>query len=205
VSTTAALTQGSLLRRSVPVACARHVTETKRELALERTSQIIFGERQYLLRILDSVERTQMPAIQQRRERQALERLIQARTQELNRMNPHWDEKVAAVLRPGVSAEELDQLAREAPEEDCFLLRLISEHPQAASNTLDILARNPNHAIRENVARHPHAAPETLLDLCHDHAQPLWYLVAYNPSAPAGLRRRLTRQMKQVSRRRRTK
>lgn len=175
------------------------------ESEVERTSQTIFGERQYLLRVLDSVERSLVPASQQARERQFLERMIYARTQELNQLNPDWDEKVAAVLRPGVSAEELDHLAQEAPAEDYFLLRIISEHPSANAETLGRLARHSYPAIRENVARHPNASAETLMELCRDRYQPLWYLVAHNPGAPAALRRELTRRMKQVGRKRATK
>lgn len=175
------------------------------ESEVERTSQTIFGERQYLLRVLDSVERSLIPANQQARERQVLERMIYARTQELNQLNPDWDEKVGAVLRPGVSAEELSRLAQDAPAEDYFLLRIISEHPSANAETLDRLARHSYPAIRENIARHPNASAETLMELCRDRYQPLWYLVAHNPGAPPALRRELTRRMKQVGRKRATK
>ena len=63
-------------------------------------------------------------------ERRTLEELIHARTVELNRVNPIWDQKVTMVLSADVRPEVLDQLAREAPEEDYYLLRLISEHPK---------------------------------------------------------------------------
>jgi hypothetical protein len=205
VSLTAALPQAPLLHRSGFGARSHRGADTQKNLRSERTSQTIFGERQYLLRVLDTVENSRMPAAQQRREQQSLHRLIHARTQELNRMNPDWDNKVAVVLRPDVRPEELDRLAREAPPEDYFLLRLISEHPQTSAATLTWLARNGSWTIRENVARHPNADPDTLLDLCRDRAQPLWYLVAYNPAAPASLRRRLTRQMNQVRRKRQPK
>ncbi|MGB8839051.1 MAG: hypothetical protein WCC67_20045, partial [Candidatus Acidiferrales bacterium] len=46
-----------------------------------RTSQIVFGERQHLLRVLDSVERSALPAPRLEQERRVLEQLIHARTQ----------------------------------------------------------------------------------------------------------------------------
>ncbi|HVB98903.1 MAG TPA: hypothetical protein VNJ12_06165 [Candidatus Dormibacteraeota bacterium] len=167
-----------------------------------RTSQIIFGERQYLLRVLDSIERTETPIKQRQYEQQPLERLIYARTQELNRINPDWDSRISTVLRPDVAPEELDRLAREAPEEDYFLLRLISEHPRTGAETLTLLAAHPYAAIRENVARHPNASAKTLTELSRDRSQPLWYLVAFNPSTPKALRRQLERQIKQAGRKR---
>lgn len=65
-----------------------------------RTSQIVFGERQHLLRVLDSVERSAMPAARLDQERRVIEQLIHARTQELNRINPNWDEKSAPCSAP---------------------------------------------------------------------------------------------------------
>src|SRR5213082_654403 len=46
-----------------------------------RTSQIVFGERQHLLRVLDSLEGTDLPLPRAQQERRALEELIHARTQ----------------------------------------------------------------------------------------------------------------------------
>ncbi len=74
-----------------------------------RTSQIVFGERQHLLRVLDSVERSALPAARLDQERRVIEQLIHARTQELNRINEGWDEKVGTVLSSEVKAEALDQ------------------------------------------------------------------------------------------------
>lgn len=204
MSVTAALPREALMRRSDQVAYARH-PDISRAPKGQRTSQIIFGERQYLLRVLDSVEGSRMSAERREQEQRALERLIYARSQELERMNPGWDEKIGAVLHPGVTPEELDGLAREAPVEDHFLLRLISEHPRTGADTLARLARHPCAAIRENVARHANASSKTLGELSRDRSQPLWYLVAFNPAAPAELRDRLMRQVKQMSRRRRPK
>jgi len=127
-----------------------------------RTSQIVFGERQHLLRVLDSVERSALPASRLDQERRVIEQLIHARTQELNRINPSWDEKVGTVL----SAE------------------VLSHHPYAA--------------IRENIARHPNTDAPTLTRLSRDRTQPLWYLVAFNPNAPASLRRKLQERMRRL-------
>jgi len=74
-----------------------------------------------------------------------------------------------------------------SPEEDFYLLRLISEHPRANAKTLNKLANIPTGAIRENVARHPNADANTLTWLSRDRSQPLWYLVAFNPNTPTPL------------------
>jgi hypothetical protein len=63
-----------------------------------RTYQIIFDERRHLLRVSDWVEKSNMPSDWFEQERDVLERLIQARTNELNQLNPAWDEKISAVL-----------------------------------------------------------------------------------------------------------
>lgn len=163
-----------------------------------RTTQIIFGERQHLLRVLDSLERTRLPGSRLRSERNVLEELIHARTMELNRINPTWDQKVGIVLGSEVSAEALDKLTRQAPREDFYLLRLISEHPKVSAKTLARLAKHPYPAIRENVARHPNTDAATLVRLSRDRAQPLWYLVAFNPNTPANLRRKLQERMRKL-------
>ena len=82
----------------------RHATKGK----AVRTSQIVFGERQHLLRVLDSVERSALPAARLDQERRVIEQLIHARTQELNRINPGWDEKVGVVLSAEVKPDALD-------------------------------------------------------------------------------------------------
>ncbi|HVB33024.1 MAG TPA: hypothetical protein VNJ52_01420 [Patescibacteria group bacterium] len=187
------------MRRSDLLAYARRRAQAGQTTKIPRTSQIIFGERQHLLRVLDSIERTQTSAEQREHEQYSLERLIHTRTQELNRINPDWDSRISTVLRPDVTPEELDWLAREAPEEDYFLLRLISEHPRTSAETLARLSRHSYAAIRENVARHPNASPKTLTELSRDRSQPLWYLVAFNPNTPLPLRRRLERQIKRGS------
>jgi hypothetical protein len=163
-----------------------------------RTTQIVFGERQHLLRVLDSLERTRMHEERLDSERAALEDLIHTRTVELNQINAGWDLKVAQVLSAETPPEVLDRLATEAPSSDYYLLRLISEHPRVSAKTLARLARHSYGAIRENVARHPNTDAATLRKLCRDRSQPLWYLVAFNPNTPPGLRRKLQEKMRKL-------
>ena len=163
-----------------------------------RTTQIVFGERQHLLRVLDSLENSALPKSRLNQERRVLEELIHARTKELNEINASWDEKVGLVLSADAKPEMLEKLAREAPKSDYYLLRLISEHPRVFSRTLGRLAKHPYAAIRENVARHPNADPATLAWLSRDRSQPLWYLVAFNPNTPATLRRKLQERLRKL-------
>src|SRR6202158_203760 len=122
-----------------------------------RTSQIVFGERQHLLRVLDSLEGTQLPIARMQQERRTLEVLIHERTRELNHINTAWDEKIGLVLSADAKPEMLEKLVKQAPEEDFYLLRLIREHPRFNAETVNKLAKHPYGAIRENVARHPNA------------------------------------------------
>ena len=59
----------------------------KEKATTTRTSQIVFGERQHLLRVLDSLEGTDLPLARAQQERRSLEELIHARTRELNQIN----------------------------------------------------------------------------------------------------------------------
>jgi hypothetical protein len=170
----------------------------KEKGAVTRTSQIIFGERQHLLRVLDSLEGSQLQIARMQQERHVLEELIHARTRELNHINTAWDEKIGLVLSAEAKPEMLEKLAKQAPEEDYYLLRLISEHPRANAKTLHKLAKHPYGAIRENVARHPNADGSTLTWLSKDLSQPLWYLVAFNPNTPTPLQRRLRDRLKRL-------
>lgn len=163
-----------------------------------RTTQIIFGERQHLLRVLDSLEGSSLPPARRNHERRVLEELIHARTKELNEINDSWDEKIGLVLSSDVKGETLESLAKQAPKSDYYLLRLISEHPKVPSKTLSRLARHNYAAIRENVARHPNADPATLAWLSRDRSQPLWYLVAFNPNTTATLRRKLQQRLSKL-------
>jgi len=108
--------------------------------ASTRTSQIVFGERQHLLRVLDSLEGTELPIARMQQERRILEELIHARTRDLNQINTAWDEKIGLVLSSDAKPEMLEKLVKQAPEEDFYLLRLISEHPRANAKTLNKLA-----------------------------------------------------------------
>jgi hypothetical protein len=163
-----------------------------------RTTQIVFGERQHLLRVLDSIENTNVSRPRFEQERRTLEQLIHGRTQELNSVNEDWDLKVGMLLSADAKPELLEKLAREAPEHDYYLLRLISEHPRVTAKTLAKLAKHPYAAIRENVARHPNADSATLTALSKDRSQPLWYLVAFNPNTPAALRSKLQDRLRKL-------
>jgi hypothetical protein len=163
-----------------------------------RTSQIVFGERQHLLRVLDSMENTHLSEKRLGLERRSIEELIHARTVELNHINSGWDQKVGVVLNAATTPQALEHFAREAPKEDFYLLRLISEHPKVSAKTLRLLGRHAYSAIRENVARHPNSDAETLRRLSADRTQPLWYLVAFNPSTPAPLKRKLQERMRKL-------
>lgn len=165
---------------------------------IDRTSQIVFGERQHLLRVLDSLEGSNPPIARLQQERRLLEELIHARTRELNQINTAWDEKIGLVLSADAKPEVLEKLAKQAPESDYYLLRMISEHPRANAKTLQKLARHCYGAIRENVARHPNADGGTLALLSKDRSQPLWYLVAFNPNTPVPLQRRLRDRLKRL-------
>jgi len=100
----------------------------------------------------------------------------------------------SADARPDI----LEKLARQAPESDYYLLRLISEHPKVSAKTLSRLAKHPYAAIRENVARHPSADAATLGLLSKDRSQPLWYLVAFNPNTPSNLRQKLQERLRKL-------
>lgn len=164
-----------------------------------RTSQIVFGERQHLLRVLDSLERSSITRMRLNQERRVLEELIHARTMELNSINRQWDHKIAAVLSHDIKPDQLDQLAKQAPNTDFYLLRLISEHPKTSAKTLARLAKHSYPAIRENVARHPSTDATTLLHLSKDRSMPLWYLVAFNPNTPGLLRTKLQERMRKLT------
>ncbi len=174
------------------------LVQNDEQTAAARTTQIVFGERQHLLRVLDSLEGSHLPPARRKHERRVLEELIHARTKELNEVNASWDEKVGMVLSAEASAEQLEKLAKQAPKSDFYLLRLISEHPKVSSKTLGRLAKHAYGAIREKVARHPGADPTTLASLSRDRSQPLWYLVAFNPNTPSVLRRTLQERLRKL-------
>ena len=105
---------------------------------------------------------------------------------------------IALDLKSADAPTVVEKLVKQAPEEDFYLLRLISEHPRSNAKTLNKLAKHPYGAIRENVARHPNADAATLAWLSRDRSQPLWYLVAFNPNTPTPLQRRLRDRLKRL-------
>src|SRR5437763_14639243 len=90
----------------------------KEKGTVSRTSQIVFGERQHLLRVLDSLEGTDLPIARRQQERRILEELIHARTRELNQINVAGDEKIGMVLSADANAEVLEKLPNRAPPHD---------------------------------------------------------------------------------------
>src|ERR1700741_5490152 len=81
---------------------------------IDRTSQIVFGERQHLLRVLDSLEGTSWPIARMQQERRILEELIHARTRKLNQINTAWDEKIGLVLSAEAQREMRENLVKQA-------------------------------------------------------------------------------------------
>ena len=99
-----------------------------------RTTQIIFGERQHLKAVLEFIRRTGMAsngrAGNGRAEEVAqLHRMIERRTDELNRINAGWDRKIEKARNLKTQAHELQRLAAKIPRQDYLLARLLTEHP----------------------------------------------------------------------------
>ena len=166
--------------------------------AVKRTSQIIYGERQHLLAVLQSLEKFKRDPAQTKREKEHLEAMIAERTAELNRFHAQWDEHVQRARNRKLSPDQLARMAREASADDYLLLRNIAENPNTPSSVLALLARHSYDAVKENVARHPNADGKTLQMLAADPTRPLWLLVACNAAAPADLRTSLRRRMEQM-------
>lgn len=166
--------------------------------AVKRTSQIIYGERQHLLAVLNSLEKFKRDPGRARKEKEQLEAMIAERTAELNQFHPRWDEHMQRARDRKLSADELARMAREASADDYLLLRNIAENPNTPSSVLALLARHSYDAVKENVARHPNADKKTLRMLADDSTRPLWLLVACNLSAPEELRASLRRRMEQM-------
>jgi len=166
--------------------------------AVKRTSQIIYGERQHLLAVLQSLEKFKRAAGKAKEEKAQLEAMIAERTAELNRFHPGWDEHVQRARDRNLSADTLAAMAGEASADDYLLLRNIAENPNTSSSVLAMLARHSYDAVKENVARHPNADAKTLKILAEDPTRPLWLLVACNASAPEDLRASLRRRMEQM-------
>jgi hypothetical protein len=166
---------------------------------VHRGSQVIFGERQKLREVLDSLRSAKLPRARKQKELSQLQSLIQARTDELNRIHSAWDRRYRQSLDPASSAQVLLKLAATLASDDFLLARALAEHANAPAEVLAQLATHPYHAVRENVARHPGTPAETLIKLAKDEHEPLWFLVACNPSTPAELRERLRARMRSTA------
>lgn len=165
---------------------------------VKRTSQIVFGERQHLRAVLESMQKFQRKDERVEHEKKQLQELIEARTVELNRISKDWDANLERARNPQASAGELAELAQRATADDYLLLRTISQHSNTPSSVLALLAMHSYEAIKENVARHPNADAQTLEKLAADPDRPLWFLVACNAAAPAALREKLWARMQKA-------
>ena len=105
-----------------------------------RTSQIVFGERQHLLRVLDSLEGTDLPIARLQQERRILEDLIHARTRDLNQINTAWDEKTLNKLAKHPYGAIRENVAR---------------HPNADAGTLTWLSKDRSQPLWYLVAFNP--------------------------------------------------
>ena len=166
--------------------------------AVKRTSQIIYGERQHLLAVLQSLEKFKRDPAKAKQEKEQLETMVAERTAELNHFHENWDEHVQRARDRKLSADQLAEMAREASADDYLLLRNVAENPNTPSSVLALLARHSYDAVKENVARHPNADAKTLTMLAADPTRPLWLLVACNAAAPEELRASLRRRMEQM-------
>jgi hypothetical protein len=164
---------------------------------VHRGSQAIFGERAHLQEVLRSVRRAKLPPARKRAEVKVLKRLIRDRTEELNGLNPSWDRKFHRARNPATTSRELLRLASALHPDDYLLARTLTEHAEAPPELLSHFASHPYAAVRENVARHPHTSEAVLRRLAESPDEPLWFLVACNPSTSAELRQRLRARMRQ--------
>ena len=158
----------------------------------QRTTQIIYGERQHLRAVLVSIRNFPHHALGLERETETLHRMIDARTAELNQITPNFDHLLRQARDPEATPDHLALLADSAPGSDWLLLRTITENSQTPAEVLARLASHPYDAVRENVARHPRADTATLEKLAADPEGEIWLLVACNEAAPPELRKRLS-------------
>jgi len=158
----------------------------------QRTTQIIYGERQHLRAVLVSIRNFPQHGLGLERETETLHRMIDARTAELNQISPNFDHRLRQARDSEATSEYLAALANDAPGRDWLLLRTITEHPQTPAEVLARLASHPYDAVRENIARHPRADASTLEKLAAEPEGEIWLLVACNEAAPAELRQRLS-------------
>jgi hypothetical protein len=167
---------------------------------IHRGSQVIFGERQKLSEVLQSVQKARrLPRERKSRETRQLKALIAARSGELDRINPHWDRKFQKGQDPNTTGPELLRLASPLPADDYLLARVLTDHRNAPAELLARLADHPYDAVRENVARHPQTPEDVLRRLAEKGDEALWILVACNPSTPADLREPLRARMREMA------
>lgn len=164
-----------------------------------RGSQVIFGERQHLREVLRSVRSARLPRARKQAELRLFTKLIEARTRELNQINPGWDRKQKKARDAKTTSRELLRLAATLRPEDYLLARALTEHAEAPAELLELLVSHPYSSVRENVARHPRTPPEVLRRLAEVDDEPLWFLVACNPSTPSDLRERLRGRMRHIA------
>lgn len=163
---------------------------------LVRGSQVIYGERQHLRDVLRTLRAARLPWARKEKEIRQLQKLVQARTAELNGISRGWDRRYLRARDVKSSEQALLKLVATMPDSDYLLARALSEHPSAPRELLVQLANHRYHAVRENVARHPGTPIETLRQLVDNASEPLWFLVACNPSTPPDLRERLRARMR---------
>ncbi|MGH9579487.1 MAG: hypothetical protein ACRD2R_00725 [Terriglobales bacterium] len=164
---------------------------------LKRTSQVVYGERQHLSAVLDSILKFGSISERVAREKMQLDAMVASRTAELNRIHADWDKNLEAARNPATSADALAAMVETTPADDYLLLRTIAEHPTTPTSVLSLLAQHSYDAIKESVARHPNTHANTLEKLAEDTTRPLWFLVACNTSAPEELRERLLKRIRQ--------
>ena len=176
------------------------VVDTRAKFRLKkihRGSQVVFGERAHLQEVLRSVQQAKFPPARKLMEIRPLKRMIEVRTKDLNRFSPAWDRKFQQARNPQTSRKVLGRIGAGLHADDYLLARVLTEHAEAPPELLEHLASHPYAAVRENVARHPRTPPAVLLAMAEDAHEPLWFLVACNPSTPTDLRNRLRERMKQ--------
>jgi hypothetical protein len=164
---------------------------------IHRGSQVVFGERAHLQEVLRSVQQAKLPRARKLAEIRQLKQMIAVRTQDLSRFTPAWDRKYHEARNPQTTSQKLLRIGSALHTDDYLLARALTEHAEAPPELLEHLASHPYAAVRENVARHPHTPTAVLRAMAEDLHEPLWFLVACNPSTPADLRDRLRERMKQ--------
>ena len=164
---------------------------------IHRGSQVVFGERAHLQEVLRSIQQAQMPRARKLAEVRDLKRMIAVRTQDLNGFCAAWDRKFQQARDPQTTSQKLVRMGSTLHKDDYLLARVLTEHAEAPPELLQHLASHPYAAVRENVARHPRTPADVLRAMADDSSEPLWFLVACNPSTPPDLRDRLRERMKQ--------